>query len=231
MSLILSLETATTVCGVALHQAGQLLASATLCQSQSHSVQLNQMVEDVLQRSGHHLSHLSGVAVSMGPGSYTGLRIGVATAKGLCYAGDLPLLAVNTLAAMTWGLCRTNPQPLWYCPMLDARRMEVYCAIYDEKLQEIEPTQAKIIDEQAFIEHLADHNILFFGDGAAKCKPLLSNQPRAFFVEDVVPSVEAVGQLAYKRFTQQQFEDVAYFEPFYLKDFISTSWLAQQPKK
>lgn len=227
MPLLLSLDTSTTVCSVALHQDGRLLGSYELFTERTSSAMLTTLIGDVVQHTGHELSQLDGVAVAKGPGSYTGLRIGVSTAKGLCFALDKPLLAINTLRAMTEQIRLFYTTPVLLCPMIDARRMEVYCALYDMLGQEVMPTVAKIIDEQSFTEPLTQQTIVFFGDGAAKCEPVLGQFPNAHFLPvSVFPSARTIGQLATQAYSAGHFEDVALFEPFYLKDFK-----ANQPRK
>jgi tRNA threonylcarbamoyladenosine biosynthesis protein TsaB len=222
MSTILSIETSTTVCSVALIHHGEIVSSAELSVAHSHSEKLTLLIRDCVAYAGLTLDELDAVAVAKGPGSYTGLRIGVATAKGLCYALDKPLIAINTLDAMAYQLADISIGSHWLCPMLDARRMEVYCALYDQNLQAILPTCAKIIDASSFAEYLSIHPILFFGNGALKCKPLLDSHSQAFFMNHVVhPSAKTVAMLATKAFEEKRFENLAYFEPFYLKEFVS----------
>ncbi|QHT68391.1 tRNA (adenosine(37)-N6)-threonylcarbamoyltransferase complex dimerization subunit type 1 TsaB [Rhodocytophaga rosea] len=221
MALILSIETATKVCSVALHRQGKLLGVSELFSEKSHSGAITLLIQNLVTLSGFQLTDIEAIAVSKGPGSYTGLRIGTATAKGLCFALDKPLIAVHTLEAMTYGLIHKIPgNDYLFCPMIDARRMEVYCAVYQKDLQEVWPVDARIINENSFTELLSIHKIIFFGDGAAKCKPLLSHSEHTCFVEDIYPSAADAGELAYQKFTQQIFEDIAYFEPFYLKEFF-----------
>ena len=219
MSLILSLETATPVCSVALHDEGVIKASSHLYISQTASSQLAVMIDELLKRCELKPSQLSAVAVSEGPGSYTGLRIGVASAKGLCYTLDIPLIAVNTLESLVQKVAAQFSDDVILCPMLDARRMEVYCLLANNKGDVLEPTQAKVIDESSFAEVLSKNKMVFFGNGAAKCKELITS-PNAVFLSDIVPSAEQIGELAFKKFQTQQFEDLADFEPFYLKDFL-----------
>ena len=221
--LILSLETSTRVCSVALHQNGEALACHELFTEKSHSGMLTTLVQHVVEHAVFRLTDLDAVAVAKGPGSYTGLRIGVSTAKGLCYALDKPLLAVNTLEAMARQVADFVPSDSLICPMLDARRMEVYCAIFDAKMREIEPTQAKIVDETAFADYLARHSVYLFGDGAAKCQAKLTYHENVRFpVTSVHPSARTVGVLATNAYQAGAFENVVTFEPFYLKEFVGT---------
>jgi tRNA threonylcarbamoyladenosine biosynthesis protein TsaB len=221
--LILSIETSTSACSVALYEGEKLLANFDLYAEQSHSAMLTTLCEQTVLSAGFQLNDLAGIAVGKGPGSYTGLRIGTATAKGLCYVLDIPLLAVNTLEAMAWQVKQMLTDEAWLCPMLDARRMEVYCAVYQADLQLVEPTQAKIMDATSFADLLAVQRIIFFGNGAAKCRKLLEYSPHAYFLADIHPSAKAVGALAHHLFQAQKSEDLAYFEPFYLKDFVSNT--------
>lgn len=226
MALILSIETSTKSCSVALHQDGNLLATNNLFVSQSHSVMLTSLIQNTVKSSGKELQHLDAIAVAKGPGSYTGLRIGTATAKGLCYALNKPLLAVNTLEAMAHQLTlQTIEGTHWFCPMIDARRMEVYCAIFDNSLQSVEETSARIIDETSFQDILLKQKMVFFGDGAPKCKPLLQHFENALFISDFYPNAQAVGTIATVLFQEKKWEDIAYFEPFYLKDFVNNTQL------
>lgn len=222
MSLILSIETATPACSVALHQAGNLVALAELHTENAHSEQLTILIEQIIQRSKYTLQHIDAIAVSKGPGSYTGLRIGVATAKGLCFALDKPLIAINTLEAMTEQVRSIQTQKTLFCPMIDARRMEVYCLLADENGKMIVPTEAKIIEKNAFEDFLNQHKIVFFGNGAEKCKAIISSENAIFFA-GVSCSAKSMGQLAYQKFLDKDFEELIYFEPFYLKDFVSNT--------
>lgn len=219
MALILSLETASPVCSVALYDEGVIKASSHLYISQSASSKLAVMVDELLHRCDLKPNQLNAVAVSEGPGSYTGLRIGVASAKGLCYALDIPLIAVNTLESLVQKVAAQFSDDVILCPMLDARRMEVYCLLANNKGEVLEPTQAKVIDESSFADLLSKNKMVFFGNGAAKCKEAITN-PNAIFLSDITPSADQIGELAFKKFQAQQFEDLADFEPFYLKDFL-----------
>lgn len=217
---ILCLETSTRSCSVALGQNGKLLAlKESLDEKYSHAENLTVFIEEVCAHAKIALKNIDAVAVSKGPGSFTGLRIGVSTAKGLCYALNKPLIAINSLESMA--VSCISPGVL-VCPMIDAKRMEVYCAVYNEKLNEINKTSAKIIDESSFSDLLEKRKVLFFGDGAEKCKPQIRSH-NAVFINDINPSAKFMIPIAEKYFAEKKFEDVAYFEPFYLKDFVSGS--------
>jgi tRNA threonylcarbamoyladenosine biosynthesis protein TsaB len=220
MPLILHIETATIVCSVALSKDGQLLALKESETKNSHSSELTLFIDEVVKSPGFVLADLDAIAISEGPGSYTGLRIGVATAKGLCYALDKPLIGIPTLKAMAAGMPHT-PSPSLYCPMIDARRMEVFSAIFDDKGNEIRDTRAEIIDENSFHEYLAKNKMVFAGDGAEKCKQYLENHPNAVFLSGFKPSAKFMIAFAEEKYSNQLFENLAYFEPFYLKDFVA----------
>lgn len=215
MASILSIETATSACSVALHIDGKLIFDLNKLQEKSHSEYMMQMAQDVLKASKIEPDELSAVAISGGPGSYTGLRIGVSSAKGLCFALNIPLIAVNTLEVMINQTSGKHDID-YLCPMLDARRMEVYYLLADKSSKIIIPTEPKIIDEQAFEEILNTSKILFFGSGAEKCKQVI-NSPNAQFLDDIRPMAESVGYLASKKFQDQDFEDIISYEPMYLK--------------
>jgi tRNA threonylcarbamoyladenosine biosynthesis protein TsaB len=223
--LILSLETSSSVCSVALHKAGILVGHAELRLEKSHSSHLSVLINQLLENMGHKLQDVAAVALSDGPGSYTGLRIGGAAAKGLCFALDIPLLAVSTLQALAWQVAAytTSPQTYLYCPMLDARRMEVYTALYTHDSQEILPPTALVLTPDALAEQLGGHHLLFFGNGAVKFQSLLIEQANAGFLSGIEPSAVAVGALAWGAFQRQEFRDVAYYEPFYLKEVYTTT--------
>jgi tRNA threonylcarbamoyladenosine biosynthesis protein TsaB len=224
---IISIDTSTKVCSVALHQNGGLLACYELFAEKSHSSMLTTLVQNVVTQSGMSFSQIDAFAVAKGPGSYTGLRIGVSSAKGLCYALDRPLVAVNTLEAMAYQVKDFVDGQHLICPMIDARRMEVYCAIYQPKedtLIEIEPTQAKIINEESFSERLSQKSIVFLGDGAAKCKTILGLNTHSVFPNTPIhPSAKTIGILANQYAQAGKFEDVITFEPYYLKEFMATT--------
>lgn len=219
MALILSLETATKSCSVALAKDGQLLASQEeVSERYSHSEQLTVFIEQLLHTQKITFTDLDAIAVSKGPGSYTGLRIGVSTAKGLCYGLAKPLIAISTLEAMADGMAEKHPG-LTYCPMIDARRMEVYCALFKQgkKLQDI---SAMVIDNTSFEAALSQEEILFFGDGADKCQETITHA-NARFMTNIYPSATNMVRLAEEACQKHSFEDVAYFEPYYLKDFVA----------
>lgn len=222
MALILSIETATSVCSVALHEQGNLITSKEINSDKSHSQLLLQYIEDVLKDAGKSKAALAAIAVSEGPGSYTGLRIGLSTAKGLCYALDKPLIAINTLDAM--GLLVDNERGMLCAPMIDARRMEVYTALYDAENNRVLEPCSMIIDKHSFSEHLKSNKLLLYGNGAEKCRGVITH-PNVIFCE-ALPSAKTVGVLAYEKFKDENFEDIAYFEPNYLKEFYSPT-----PKK
>ncbi|HEV7351492.1 tRNA (adenosine(37)-N6)-threonylcarbamoyltransferase complex dimerization subunit type 1 TsaB [Telluribacter sp.] len=225
--LILSIDTSTRGCSVALHRDGSLLLSYELNTDRSSSSMLTTLMQSAVEHAGFSLPDLDAVAVAKGPGSYTGLRVGVSTAKGLCYALDKPLIAINTLEAMAAQMQGFYTEDVLLCPMIDARRMEVYCAVFDYNLAPVRPTQALIVQPDSLAELLSTRPVVFFGDGAGKCKPLLGTHPNARFLSSLVePSARTVGQLATEAFRKGQFEDIATFEPYYLKDFMST-----QPRK
>ncbi|WP_242920744.1 tRNA (adenosine(37)-N6)-threonylcarbamoyltransferase complex dimerization subunit type 1 TsaB [Pontibacter liquoris] len=224
MAVILAIETSTTVCSVALFKEGQLLGASELQIEKSHSSHITVMVAQLVENCGLTLADVSAVAVSGGPGSYTGLRIGSSTAKGLCFSLDIPLLEVSTLYGLAAQVIAATPNPEQYlfCPMLDARRMEVYTCLLTHELEEVMPVTPVILDEHLLQEKLTQQPIIFFGSGAAKYKPLVSEQPNALFIEAILPSAKTIGQLALAKYDKQQFEDIAYYEPFYLKDVYIT---------
>ena len=289
MSLILSIETSTKVCSVALHEQGILVARNEIIAEKSHGEILTVLTKNIISGNGFNFNQIDAIAISKGPGSYTGLRIGTSTAKGLCYALEKPLIAINTLQAMAYGLNqqfvkatiqqlqfpisnlksdpeysgrnskserrnpkdeirnlkseirnpkgeirkakseirkakseRRNPKSeILICPMLDARRMEVFYAMFNTSNEFIKDTSAEIIDEFSFKDVLSASKVIFFGDGMDKCRPILSKHENAIFIDDIFPSAKNIGYLATNRYKENDFEDVAYFEPFYLKDFVS----------
>ena len=227
MSRILQIETATTVCSVALATDGIVVGYKQVDQRNIHAEVITLYVEELISTAGLKYTDLDAIAISCGPGSYTGLRIGVSTAKGLCYALDKSLIAIDTLEAMANGVVADKSLSIsdetLLCPMIDARRMEVYTALFDSAGNKIKATAAEIIDEQSFTEYLGTQKILFFGDGAEKCQAVLGHNPNAQFLNGFTNSAIHLTKKAADKFANNEFEDVAYFEPFYLKDFLVTS--------
>lgn len=223
MSKIVSIDTATRVCSVALHAEGELVASQHLHIDKSHSGLLTLLVDNLLSYCQLSMDELDAIAYSEGPGSYTGLRIGLSTAKGLAYALDIPVIAVNTLEAMAWSVLPFLPEGGWACPMIDARRMEVYCLLADKDGKVQQRPEPHIVDESSFQQVLDERKVMFFGNGADKCKPLIGTHPNAIFVSEIVPSAVYVGKIAQKKFKEQEFANLAYSEPFYLKEFHSNA--------
>lgn len=225
MPLLLALETSSTVCSVALYKGAQLLGVAELQIEKSHSSHITIMISQLLENCGMELRQLSAVVVSGGPGSYTGLRIGSSTAKGLCYSLDIPLLEVSTLYGLALQAINSvpNPEKYLFCPMLDARRMEVYTCLLDAELIEQLPIAPIILDEHTFEEQLENRPIIFFGNGAAKFREMKQGNTNALFIDSLQPSAKPIGQLALAKYERQEFEDIAYYEPFYLKDVYITS--------
>ncbi|MFC5271128.1 tRNA (adenosine(37)-N6)-threonylcarbamoyltransferase complex dimerization subunit type 1 TsaB [Adhaeribacter terreus] len=229
MALILSLETSSTVCSVALAQSGRLIGTSELRLEKSHSSHITVLIQQLLENTGFTEKDLSAIAVSGGPGSYTGLRIGTSTAKGLCFALDIPFIAVSTLHALALQVIGFTPNPSEYlfCPMIDARRMEVYTALLNADLQELLTDEAKILDENSFQEAISQQKVIFFGSGAAKFETIIGANANALFLKNVIPTAEAVSQLAWHKYQAAQFENVAYYEPFYVKEVHIT---AAKPK-
>ncbi len=222
MTHILCIETATEICSVAIAKNGETIALVEDTQGNSHASQLHILVAKALEQSNLQFSDLQAVAVGKGPGSYTGLRVGVSAAKGYCYALQIPLIAINTLQSLANGFWQNNPAYSGLvCPMIDARRMEVYCALFNQTLHEVLPTQAKIIDEESFIEQLSQNQITFIGNGAAKCQNTITSVQAKFDIS-VRCNASNLSKLAQEAFTKNTLEDLAYFEPYYLKDFIGT---------
>lgn len=229
MAIILIIETSTEVCSVSLVKDGVLTDFIESDEGQNHARLVTVFAQELFQRNSIVLSNLNAVAVSKGPGSYTGLRIGVSTAKGICYASDISLIAVGTLEAMAKHValnCQSfgipADKPVLFCPMIDARRMEVYSMLLDENGRTVHPISAQIIDETFLSSELSNHNIVFFGNGAAKCEQVI-NSANAIFLTEVKASARYMTELVWEAYNNKHFEDVAYFEPFYLKDFVVTT--------
>lgn len=224
MACIIHIETTTDVCSVALSENGECLMSKECFERSSHGTMLGPFVDEAVSFADNHAIPVDAVAVSQGPGSYTGLRIGVSTAKGLCYGRNLKLLAVSTLELLCVPVLLFHdelPEDVLLCPMLDARRMEVYSAIYNKGLKPVKPVSADVIDENSYREYLEEHKVVFFGNGSVKCQSLLQH-PNSIFVENIQPLARNMFPLAEKAMVLEKFEDVAYFEPFYLKEFVAT---------
>lgn len=223
MSCILNIETSTSVCSVAVSEDGGIIFEKEDHTGPNHAEQLGSFVDQALSFTDNHAIPLDAVAVSCGPGSYTGLRIGVSMAKGICYGRDIKLLGVPTLETLCVPVLlreMVKEDDGLLCPMLDARRMEVYAQIFDRSLREIRPIHADVVDENTYKEYLDKQPVYFFGDGAMKCKEVI-NHPNARFVEGIEPLAKNMLPLAERRMAEGKFEDVAYFVPFYLKDFVA----------
>ena len=219
--LILQIETATASCSAALAENGKTIAVKELNEKNIHAGSITLFIEDVMQQAGKAMKDLDAAAVSKGPGSYTGLRIGVSTAKGLCYALDIPLIAVNTLQAMAAGVASIADfdEKAFFCPMIDARRMEVYTCLYDLDMNEVVPPAAMILDENSFSNELRDNIILFCGNGSKKWQNLCMHTHAVF--ADVTQNVADLAESAAKKFGKGAFSDLAYTEPAYLKNFYT----------
>lgn len=227
MSCILHIETSTTVCSVAVSEDGQNIFVKEDLKGPSHATLLGVFVDEALSFIDSHAIPLDAVAVSCGPGSYTGLRIGVSMAKGVCYGRNVPLIGLPTLGVLSVPvlLYHELPEDALLCPMIDARRMEVYAVIYDRALNMKREISADIVDEDSYLEFLERHPVYFYGNGAAKCREKITH-PNAHFIDDVHPLAKMMFPLAEKAMAAKDFKDVAYFEPFYLKEFV-----ASMPKK
>ena len=225
MAYLLALETSSTLCSVALFKEAQLLGISELQIEKSHSSHITVLIDSLLHNCQVQLSDLSAIVLSGGPGSYTGLRIGSSTAKGLCFALEIPLIEVSTLKALAAAAISLSPDPGAFldCPMIDARRMEVYATLLDQHLNEVLPVSPLVLTEESFSKELSGHSLLFFGSGAAKSRDLLGNKPNAFFLETLPLSARWLGELGLEKYRQGLFEEVAYYEPFYLKEVHITS--------
>ena len=221
MPTIIHIETATEVCSCALSLDGKVLISRESRQEQSHATSLGVFVEEIMQFVRDNRLKIDAVAVSSGPGSYTGLRIGVSEAKGLSFGLQVPLIALATHKIMAWMLKDSAPSDSLLCPMIDARRMEVYATFFDSHLNTIRATSADIVDSESYIDLLDKQKVLFFGNGAEKCQDVITH-PNASFISGVKPQAPSMVWLAEKAFAEGDFVDSAYFEPFYLKEFVAT---------
>lgn len=223
MSCILNIETSTSVCSVALSAEGEVLYEKNSFEGPSHAALLGVYAEEALSVVKSKGLKLDAVAVSSGPGSYTGLRIGVSVAKGLCFGYGIPLISIHTLEVLAVAALKRPDveKDALYCAMLDARRMEVYAAIYDVDLNTVRETSADIVDADTYASYLEKGKVCFFGNGAAKCSEVITS-PNAIFIEEIYPLAINMVALSEKAFAEGRFEDVAYFEPFYLKEFQAT---------
>lgn len=216
MNYILNIETATKNCSVSLARNGETILCKEIAEEgYSHAEKLHVFIEEIIKESQLNIKDLTAVAVSKGPGSYTGLRIGVSTAKGLCYALGIPLISVDTLAVLAAAVTHNDG---WIVPMIDARRMEVYSAVFDQNYNKIKDVQAEILTENSYSE--VTDTIYIVGDCQEKCQTVLTRANFVFLPEIIFPSAQEMSTLSYAKFVQNDFEDVAYFEPFYLKDFM-----------
>jgi tRNA threonylcarbamoyladenosine biosynthesis protein TsaB len=228
MAIILNIETSTEVCSVSLAEDGKTLFIKESDEGLNHSKLLTVFIRDLFSENNFNIHNIDAIAVSMGPGSYTGLRIGVSVAKGLCYGLDKPLIGVGSIDSM--GIFTAQNAKNYYpkadddtlfCPMIDARRMEVYTSLFNKDGEKIESVSAKIIDENSFENYLQDKKILFLGNGAAKCQEKITHE-NAIFSGPQKTSARFMQSISENKYNNREFEDVAYFEPYYLKDFVAT---------
>ena len=224
MSTILHIETSTKNCSVSIANCGELISLKEINTGEySHAEMLHPLINEALLESKLTIKDIEAIAVGKGPGSYTGLRIGVSAAKGLCFANDIPLISINSLEILAQSITIDCGLII---PMIDARRMEVYAAIYDQNHNAVRETKAEIIDSHSFLDELQNQKVYFLGDGAKKCKEIILHE-NAVFIENVFPSAKKMAAISYHKFKNESTEDVAYFEPFYLKNFVAT----QEKKK
>jgi tRNA threonylcarbamoyladenosine biosynthesis protein TsaB len=222
MALILNLETSTTACSVALAENDKLLSIKEEDNGNTHAEKITIFIEEIFKQAEKKYSELDAIAISDGPGSYTGLRIGTSTAKGLCYALSKPLIRVSTLKSLAiqaaWKTPISDNDLL--CPMIDARRMEVYCSVFDSTYTEMLSVSSKVVDENSFIDLLAKHKMIFFGDGSEKCRIILSH-PNAVFIQGIVCSAASMISISYQKYLQKKYADTSLYEPFYLKEVMA----------
>lgn len=224
MACIIHIETATNVCSVAVSKGQELIYYKEDIEGPSHAKLLGVFVEEAIKVTKTKGLKLDAVAVSGGPGSYTGLRIGVSEAKGIAYGLSIPLIAIETLKVMAYQVTKKDgfDSSTLLCPMIDARRMEVYDSIFDGNLTKVKETAADIVDESTFSCLLEQNKVAFFGNGADKCKDVISS-PNAIFIENIYPCAQNMVELALNAYNRKDFVDVAYYEPFYLKEFVATT--------
>lgn len=223
MSTIINIETSTEVCSVALCKDNEVIALKENKEGLNHAKLVTIFVEALLEEAKLDIKEIDAIGISKGPGSYTGLRIGVSTAKGLCYGAQIPMIGINTLQAISVEAIKSAEnidKDTWFCPMIDARRMEVFCAFFDTNNKQQEDIKAVIVDQDSFKEILNERKVVFFGNGAEKCKETITHK-NAIFIDNIRNSAANMAALSNEAFKNQSFEDVAYFEPFYLKDFVA----------
>ncbi|MEL6593222.1 MAG: tRNA (adenosine(37)-N6)-threonylcarbamoyltransferase complex dimerization subunit type 1 TsaB [Bacteroidota bacterium] len=230
----LAIESATDIGSVAVYEEQKLLGSIEIRKAKSHARLLTPMIQQLLKDLQLAPADLSAIAVGKGPGSYTGLRVGVSTAKGLCMALDKPLLSFGSLEALAWqSKSLASELEAWICPMIDARRMEVYAAFYDAEIQAQTEIKAEILEEGVFDSFFEERRIIFLGNGAPKSRAVLGSHPNAIILDDVSSSATAVGELLWQKWQDEAFEDLISFEPFYLKDFVATKskkWVVRKKR-
>lgn len=223
MAYLLHIESTSTVCSVAISENETLIAMKEINNGFSHAENLHLFIQDALQQSHLNINQLNAISISSGPGSYTGLRIGFATAKGLAYALNIPLIKVDTLKSLSKSVLDSIKKDAYYCPLIDARRMEVYYALHTNDLNEIQKPNNLVITQESINIFILDKAIYFFGDGLEKSKLVLNTLNEIYFIENIMPSAKHLIPLAYQKFIENDFEDLAYAEPFYLKDFFFTT--------
>lgn len=223
MAYLLHIESSSTVCSVAISNDENLIAIKEINNGYSHAENLHVFIEQLLVDSSLQSNDLNAISISSGPGSYTGLRIGFSTAKGLAYSLQIPLITIDTLKALSSEVINIENSNSIYCPLIDARRMEVYCALYDNQLNEILSAKPLILDESSIIIFNRNRDIYFFGNGMQKAKYLLKSIPNAHFIDDITSSASSMIQLAFIKYKNKDFADIAYVEPNYLKDFFFTT--------
>lgn len=223
MAYILHIESTSTVCSIAISKDAELVALKELNNGYTHAENLHVFIEQLLKETSLNSKDLNAIAVSSGPGSYTGLRIGFSAAKGLAYALQIQLITIDTLKALSNTAIQKTTADALFCPMMDARRMEVYCTVYDNSLNEILPIQALVLDETSIKNFILNKDIYFFGDGMSKAKDLLQSLPNIHFIDGVAASAASMISLAFKKYQSKDFADIAYSEPNYLKEFFFTT--------
>lgn len=223
MAYLLHIESTSTVCSVAISKDADLVAIKELNNGYTHAENLHVFIDNLLKEISLKPSDLNAVSISSGPGSYTGLRIGFSAAKGLAYALQIPLISIETLKALSLAAIKKANKNALFCPMMDARRMEVYCAIYNNQLNEVLPIQALVLTQESIKSFDLNQPIYFFGDGMSKAKELLQTIPQSFFMDNIVASATNMIELAYSKYLAKDFADVAYSEPNYLKEFFFTT--------